>query len=90
MRRAQEPRGHLTVRATSCDEENLDFIPVRPTCHDGFRDAFQVHVPIAPFPSICSSHTDQVLTRANAIYYKDYSKSRIKLSLKEKKLMHWL
>lgn len=70
----------------SCDTENLDFIPVRLTRHDGIRDGFHVHVPIAAFPSICSFHTDQVLTTATAIYHKDYSKNPMKLSLKAKQI----
>lgn len=83
-RTAQEPRDHLTVTAMSSDAENLDFIPVRLTGHNGLRDVFHMHVPIAPLPSVCSFHTDGVLTRANAIYYEDYSKSPTKLSLKAK------
>lgn len=70
-----------------CDAENLNLIPIRLTCQDGVWDIFHVHTPIAPFPSVCSFHTDWVLTRANAIYYEDYSKSPMKsLSLKAKEI----
>lgn len=79
MRSAQELRGHLTVTPMSCDAENLDFVPVRLTSCDGVRDAFHMHVPIAPCPSICSFHTDRVFTRAKAIYYEDCSRSLMKL-----------
>lgn len=84
MRREQEPRRRLTVMAVSYNAGNLDFIPGRLTCHDGVRDVFHTHVPIAPFPSIDSSHTGRALLGANAIYYEDYLKSLMKLSLKAK------
>lgn len=51
---------------------------------DGIRDDFHVHIPTAPFPSVCSFHTDQVLPWANTISEESYSKSPTKLTRKGK------
>lgn len=51
---------------------------------DGIRDDFHGHIPTAPFPSVCSFHTVQVLPRANNISEERNSKSPMKLMRKWK------
>lgn len=81
---AQELRGHPSHRNEIWCRTSLLHSPQAHMIRDGLRDDFHVHIPTAPFSSVCSFHTVQVLPRANTIAEERYSKSPMKLRWKGK------